>query len=322
MIHFMVPSLAGQENLRNTNLASTRLRIAIAAEAIEIQGHKFFFGERINAEICKVVVVGKIGANEIETRAPLWISEIRRCRSRGAKIILDYTDNHIGNRSKMEIFYLEALVLSDRIIVPSEKMVESLPEKFRCNCKVIPDGIEYPCSRAKEGYRRNAIWFGHGTNVSYLLESFGRYRLTEDFESITVCTDSRYRDFVLSAAMVSRIPKVHFIEWSVTNLRDALRDAGFAYLPVGINDPKKSGAGPNRLLTALSFGLPVFTQNLCSYSEFREYYFDLDASDYQLTVDLLSDGRKRARRAQQKIIPNFSFMQLGNKWCNVIMDML
>jgi hypothetical protein len=70
-------------------------------------------------EIANIILVGKIGANDIIRRTKLWLDQIQSSKNKNIKIFVDYTDHHIGFESSMRIFYEAVLKLADCIITPS-----------------------------------------------------------------------------------------------------------------------------------------------------------------------------------------------------------
>jgi hypothetical protein len=54
-------------------------------------------------------VIGKIGASNSNIRENLWINQIVQQKKIGAKIILDYTDDHLNFKSPMTSFYERSL---------------------------------------------------------------------------------------------------------------------------------------------------------------------------------------------------------------------
>ena len=318
-IHFMVPGAGELQDLWRSNLASTRLRIGVAASSIcQTVGHECSFGEDISQTSLDVILVGKIGAQNIETRRLIWLNQLKKAKLNGAKILLDFTDNHLAFHSILSKFYMDVIEISDMIVVPSSAMRTHLLNRVACPIEVIPDALEYECEYSRKTQSLHGIWFGHASNLGYLVKYLEDRRLLANSDSLTVCTDSVGLEVLRASRAMSIVKQINFVPWSVTNLRGSLKNADFAFLPVGLGDARKSGAGPNRLLTSLAHGLSVFTQNLTAYLPFRNYYFDLNDPATTIDVNSVCEGKRRAERAQAEVLRDFHFTQLSGTWCGLL----
>jgi len=318
-VHFMVPGANTLEHLCGSSLASTRLRIGVAARAINsTKGNECSYGEDIPGKPIDVILVGKIGANDVERRGDAWLSKLRGARQEGTKVILDLTDNHLDAPSSMSNFYREAITLSDLIVVPSAKMKHHLARWAMSPVVIIPDSIEYEAIRPRQTRTLNGIWFGHGSNLRYLVDRIEERALLARVESLTICTDTNSLKMLQNARIRPCFAEINYVPWSVSNLGAALKKVDFAFLPVGLDDVKKSGAGPNRLLTALTSGLAVFTQPLASYIEFREYFQNIDDSNMEIDEDTIHLGKIKAGLSQSRIIQEFNQTELGLTWKHLI----
>ena len=112
-IHILIPGIyKTHERLNESNLASIRLRSAIAAKYLSENGSTISVGEFI-PKISNIILVGKIGANDIIKRTKLWLDQIQSAKNKSVKIFIDYTDNHLGFESPMRSFYKKALKLAE-----------------------------------------------------------------------------------------------------------------------------------------------------------------------------------------------------------------
>ena len=235
-------------------------------------------------------------------------------RDTGGRILLDYTDNHLTSLTSMTCFYKEALRLAQCIVVPSEGMKVALPEDIPSSVIVIPDSLEYQAVPPRHAQKRVGAWFGHGSNAQYLMDFFKKNLAKSCFDKLVVCTDYSTLLAILREAEKIRMPPIQPVEWSVNNQREALLSADFAFLPLGLNDPRKSGAGVNRLLTALCLGLPVFTQSISSYRQFERFFINLDSPDWMKSVERLNDLTKLTLLAQESLVPSYYPESLQLKW--------
>ena len=313
-IHILAPGAQSADALGSSNLASHRLRLAVAEKGFRDSGEcSVLVGDQLT-EMPDALLVGKIGAQQIESRAPSWLKAMQEVRNAGGRVILDYTDNHLGHQSVMTAFYSQAVSIAQRIVVPSEGMRAALPSALQTRVTVIPDALEYEPVPPRQTSTKIGVWFGHGSNVPYLLDYFRQHGVAHYFDSLIICTDATTLAAISRSQALKCMPPVRGIVWSVENQRKALLAADFAFLPVGLHDPKKAGAGSNRLVTALCLGLPVLTQRLNSYASFDGLFIDLDRSDWLSLLSDLSSIREIVVRAQNERVLKYMPKALEPYW--------
>ena len=189
-IHILAPGAKSVDELGSSNLASHRLRLAVAAKGFRGSGEcSVLVGDQLT-ETPDALLVGKIGAQQIESRAPLWLKAMQDVRNAGGRVILDYTDNHLGHQSVMTAFYSQAVFVAQRIVVPSEGMSAALPGSLQTQVTVIPDALEYEPVPPRKTSTKIGVWFGHGSNVPYLLDYFQKHAVARYFDSLIICTDA------------------------------------------------------------------------------------------------------------------------------------
>ena len=121
-IHILIPGIyKTPEDLEISYMASVRFRAAIIAKYLPQHGSTVSFGETI-PETSNIIIVGKIGAHDIEKRQELFLNQMKSAKNKNIKIFIDYTDHHLGFKSKMQIFYETALKLADYIITSSDHL--------------------------------------------------------------------------------------------------------------------------------------------------------------------------------------------------------
>jgi len=314
-IHWLVGGVSNLQQLKSSNLASVRLRAACAANYLASQGVRQSFGETIEGAP-DVVVVCKIGANDISVRGLAWLSEMRGARQRGAKVIIDYTDHHLGYSSSMSDFYRQALSLGDCVVVPSELMARYLGQCWQGPIVCIFDCIEYlPIApRLVRQEKPVVLWFGHPSNLEFLVAFLRHHDLSDRCHALITVTDNAGLSWIDSHRSLLGVPRLTLVPWSVEGLSKAALLSDVALIPAGLHDPRKSGASANRLVTALALGLPVITHSLESYRSYREFYSDIDCDSI---FDVLQNPRvehPRVLRAQEVLLPEFSPAMLGCQW--------
>ena len=314
-IHWLVGGVSSLQQLRSSNLASVRLRAACAATHLAAHGVSQSFGEDVQG-VPDVLVVCKIGANNIGARGPAWLSQIHSARQRGTKVVIDYTDHHLGHASPMSDFYRQAMPLSDLVIVPSELMKRYASEHFAGPILHIFDSVEY-VSTVPHPIREEMpvlMWFGHPSNLEFLLNFLDRYDLCDRCHALLTVTDNAGLSWIESHRSLFKVPRLTLVPWSIDGLRKAAIVCDVALIPAGLDDPRKSGASANRLITALALGLPVITHSLESYRPYREFYTDIDSDSF---LDVLQNPgleHEKVLRAQQFLVPKFSQAALGDRW--------
>lgn len=308
-------------NVGHSNLASIRLRSALAAKSLSDVGWISSVGEVIVGSP-DVLIIGKIGSNDISRRTEDWIKKLIKAKNSGCKLILDYTDNHLGFDSPMATFYQEAISLADYLVAPGIFLSEQLSEKMRKPTTIIPDPIEVPLVPVKSSSRQDLLrgfWFGHRTNVSYLVE-FIEYKLNHSDElEIIVLSDNialetlRKHKFKTSARVSLRLAP-----WSIKNMMNAAKISDFCIVPSNLNDPRKAGASSNRLITSLSLGLPTAVTMLPSYATFSDYVVDIESDFFRDFLRDVACMNSKVSAAQVEILPSFFPTVIGNQWVSLV----
>ena len=307
-------------DLRNSNLASLRLRAAVALEAFDSLNPSASIGDSVPKD-GSFLIVCKIGADDIVKRSGRWLNEISSVKDRGGFIALDYTDHHLGQQSVMRDFYCDVLKYVDIAIVPSNAMSTSLQEYWSGETLVIPDALEYevePPRNFKDG-KPSALWFGHPSNLEYLVKFLRINDLRDVLKTLIVCTDNRGIQWIRDNTEYFSSVNLTLVPWAVQTLKKAALQCDLALLPVGLNDPRKSGASENRLVTALCLGLPVVTHSLLSYKPYRKYYSDIDEEGYMAVIKNPWGMHKLVLAAQRDIIPKYYPSAVGLAWRDFIL---
>jgi hypothetical protein len=161
------------------------------------------------------------------------------------------------------------------------------------------------------------LWFGHPSNLPFLFSFFKKFNVMDCCE-LTIVTSSDGLAWVKDNHSVFNLPKCRLVSWSLDVLPKVATESDLALLPVGINDPRKSGASANRLLTALALGLPVLAQSLRSYELFKEYYTDIDNDDIYSVIREPSSQHYKVIAAQNRILTSFLSESIGKEWISLL----
>ena len=89
-------------------------------------------------------------------------------------------------------------------------------------------------------------------------------------------------------------------------------------IPSDTQDPNKSGASSNRLITALAMGLPTAADNLESYKEFSAFYVDIRSEKFRTMMVRPDSFNPMVVKAQEDIVPRFSFDDIKQAWGNLV----
>lgn len=307
-------------DLESSSLASARLRAGVAMKSeSDDEGGEFRFhaGENPNPAMqIDVLVVGKVVLKGSVDRGGLWLSIARRVKRSGGLVVIDYTDHHLGGDSGVSEFYERILDLADYAVCPSGALCTTLSEHWWGPIHVIEDAIDQLILAPKFTHTAAPVglWFGHGSNLGYLLQFMYGWGMSQELRLI-VLSGSSVEDLVVRP----KIPfppnvRSEFRIWSSHAMVEAARQSDYCIIPSDLNDPRKNGAGTNRLITALAMGLPTAADLLPSYREFANFFMDLRSP---LLADWLSAPERYAANvieAQKQVVPRFSPSVIGAKW--------
>jgi len=316
-LHWLLPGQPRTINdLKQSNLASVRLRAAVALSGLLNSQFDISMGEDVSRQ-CTILTVGKIGGDDIQRRAAKWIDQISTAKASKALICLDYTDHHLGFESTMSAFYREVLRLVDVCICPSSTMAGLLRHHWQGPIRIIQDAIEIALQVPKQvlGSPITALWFGHASNVGYLKQFLeASFRPVERIRIIALTNDAGAQWFLRAAPVLPANVRVELGSWSVQNMLQASKYSDLCLIPSDPQDLRKAGVSSNRLITALALGLPTAADMLKAYAEFSDYFVDIRSK--RLTA-LIADPlmqRESVVQAQQQVVPRFLSQVLGQQW--------
>lgn len=316
-LHYLVPgAYESVEPLRDSALASIRMRLLPAVLALQARGWHCSFGDQVRGSPSRVVVT-KIGANSIETRHPLWLQQLEQGKQQGAAVWVDYTDHHLGFASPMSEFYRAALGLADACVVPSRRMASQLADVWSGPVHVVEDAIEVQITPPKPQCDSvvTLLWFGHATNVEYLRRFLEvGFEAGQQIRLIALSNEAGLN--LLTAQPIQSLAKIEILLgiWSIEAMVEAAAQADVCIIPSDIDDPRKAAAGSNRLVTALALGLPTAADALHSYAEFQDYYTALRSEAFQALLRSPQDSHETVLAAQRNVCPRFAAGALGERW--------
>jgi len=311
------------QDLEQSNLASIRLRTAVSAKAAKEHGYKIDFSDGHKPTNSDLVIVGKIDGISDTQRPMRWMQHLRKAKQEGVRILVDYTDHHLAVDSAASRFYAEALPLADTVVCSSKMLATHLNEFVSCQKIIIEDPIEVSvrAPRVRQNEQLTALWFGHASNLPYLIEFLRNEFRLESKLRLIIMTNA----YPLNQEYVQRLtcPELDFLDinvvpWSQENLVEAASLSDFCLLPAGIDDPRKNGASSNRLLTAMALGLPVAADLLYSYKPYKSYFAHLRSEEFIKLIEDPGHYFTRLEEAQANILGKFTKQAIAEEWIALI----
>jgi hypothetical protein len=319
LIHWLIPgNYSSAADLCRSNLASIRIRAGLVAKfAHDIPIH-FSAGDHINAK-ADVIVVGKIGGDCHNGRDNLWAQQLTEANQQSKKIILDYTDHHLGAiSSPMGAFYKNILPISDKAVVSSAGMLKLLTQFFDQDVSVIEDPIEVnttPPNVSTVNAEITLLWFGHATNIVFLVNYLrDNFLCDANFKLIVLSNEPGLELLASHQQRMRSTIKLDLAEWSLQSMISASKASHGCLIPSDLNDPRKSGASSNRLITAFALGLPVSADLLESYAPFSDYFHNIRKTPLSAFIKQLALYSKNVKLAQETIVPIFREDAIAQKW--------
>lgn len=311
------------EDLPDSNLASVRLRTAVGIKVVADQGWQTRLSDGDGPSDADIIIVGKIDCVTDPGRLDRWVARLQNAKHKGTRIIIDYTDHHLAGNTKTTLFYQKAMALADSVVCSSETLAAAVRERFFGNIEVIEDPIEVEITEpiAKPLRPLTALWFGHASNLGYLIDYLETGLPKDRPLRLIVMTNAH----PLPVAIARRLESpefsqldVHVIPWSLHDMQTAASLADFYLLPAGIHDPRKIGASSNRLLTAFALGLPVAADLLPSYLPFRDQFASLRSSELTSMMASPEGWHPKVTEAQKTISTKFTREAIGAQWLDYL----
>lgn len=310
-------------DLCSSSLASIRLRTAVAAVAAQENGYAVRISDGQPSSFANLLIVGKIDYRSDPKRPDRWLTRLRTAKGHGARIGVDYTDHHLATNSPAAQFYKTALALADVIVCSSEMLGEHVEKYAKCRIVIIEDPIEVKVlpPKKKDGEIPTALWFGHASNLLYLINYLrDDFKISQPMKLILMTNAYPFPKDLISQLDIPKLNAldVHVVPWSLNDLEKLAEISDFAMLPTGIFDPRKNGASSNRLLTSLALGLPVATDFLPSYLAFKDYFSNLRDKDFEVLVTKPYHQFDRVEDAQKLIKSRYMKENMAIQWLKLI----
>lgn len=311
------------DNLKYSNLASIRLRTFVAAQAACSAGFQTVLSDGESNKKSDIIVVGKIDYISDKNRPARWLSQIKKQKENKTKIIIDYTDHHLESDTLASAFYRAAIPLADFVVCSSKKLKQHISRIFGLESIVIEDPIEVPILKPiyKNNSLKTILWFGHASNLDYLINCLEEYFSEENKARLILMTNA----FPLPDKYAKRLDipqlkniEINVISWSKDDLIAASKISDFCIIPTGFNDPRKNGASANRLLTSLALGLPTLTDSLDSYQLFSDYYYLINKENISRMIENPEINENKFFELEKLISEKYTQEIIGKNWISLI----
>lgn len=311
------------QDLQQSNLASVRLRTAVGIQAGNALGLRHLLSDGRTNFPAQMAVVGKIDYVSDPARPARWLQRLKDLKTRGASVMIDYTDHHLSGQTPAAAFYRDALPLADTILASSARLGEYLLQHTGRKAVILDDPIEVSLQspRARNNPIKTILWFGHASNLPYLFDYLlTRYRANGKHRLIMMTNLHPLPDQYVQALNAPHLAAldIHVIPWSISDMLTASRLSDLCIIPAGVADPRKSGASANRLLTALALGLPTAADPLDSYMPFANSFIDLQQADLDSMLETPELHFPSVIEAQQLIANQHTMVAAQMRWQQVL----
>ena len=322
--------------LFETELASTRMRAGICISGCQKNGLLVLPPNYRDPEhnpsvvfMAKFVPDSNTGQflDDSGVRRDLWLKKINELVSKNKKLVLDYTDNHFTKEGVVGDFYRQIKPSVSGLVLPSYKMKENIASEWKGYTKIIPEPVEVDFIApdiAKPDYTNlTALWFGHVSNLPYLLDYMATHMHFACPKNLIILTNNMPREAVEEGA--KRAPKglkINLAKWSLSNMRVAAKVSHYALIPSVKNDPRKSGVSPGRLLTSFALGLPVISEDLHSYTPFSRFFAKVGSDAAKQLAQNPRSYHDKVKNVQKLIKEQFTVSAIEKEWVDVATNFL
>ena len=312
-IHWLLPGEYDElKSLKRQSFASIRLRAFVSS--LNNHFYTFSFGEIMPLNT-NILLIGKIGISNIDKRGLNWSNQIKMAYYNDCKIILDYTDNHIMLNNPMTRFYKSILPFITYAVTPSEQMSFILSNFWKGSIYTIYDAIDINITKWRNFENKSLLWFGHNTNLPFLLNFLNRHDANLSDYSLKIITNQKGIDYfnTNNNYNINVTTKL----WTLDTFVKEASSCDICIIPSDKTNLKKKGAGHNRLITSLALGLPTIATMLPSYKQFKDYFIDIDSLEIINILKNRSVLKSKVILAQKKIVPLFLPKAISRKWLKV-----
>jgi hypothetical protein len=314
IIHISCPA-SSIEDLLNSNLASIRLRCGLIFNQFKTKNYLFDYSfDLLKKNRIDIFLVTKLSEYNLQN----IFNEVLIAKSNNTKIVVDYTDHILSNlTSKRSVVYQKIFSVADEAIVSSKLLKDYLSNFFKKKITVIEDCIEVPILKfsIKEKLTKSILWFGHLSNLKYLIKFLLNFKYSEKINFFILVNQPHVaKNSFINNTFPSNF-NIMIDEWSLDRQIEYSQICDICIIPSDVNDERKNGVSSNRLLTALSMGLPTAANKIDSYLDFKDFFTNIENFNNLLhLIENTNDYASIVDEAQKNILSQFKPEYLSNKW--------
>ena len=324
------------------NVASVRYRCLLPLESLKKKGVNIeLFQEKFLSKY-DVVLFSKL----YDHKNQIIAQELRR---KGTKTILDLCDNHFYNPFDLPAYttaktnMLQMLDIVDEVVCSTDALAEIIMHEANLDKlpTVIGDPIESLPSIKEKAVKQEAwvkkifsvknthnslpilLWYGsHGSpnapsgmsDILSIEKILNKIYVDHPFELVVASNNKKkYVDLIEPMSIPTR-----YVEWEHSNFKNVLKSANGVIIPITVN-PFTICKTNNRLIIALSHGVPVVADSIRSYEEFRPYCY-LD--DWEIGLRNIIENHKSVQKITSQgckyINANWTVEKLTSDWGNLL----
>jgi len=309
-------------------LASARLRIGVAAlEWKRCNNENIFWnpgaagtGRRVDWNSAQICVVPKF-FHDVPLRP--WLDACLAAKNHGCRLVVDVCEYPFKKPPPVPAFYSEILKNCDAVVVNSERMAELMAPHTAHRPQIIEDAILGSMGEPAftPGPRLELLWFGHPTNLRYLvpsIEPLARFALQRRcrLTVVTEYTADLAQGVQAINAQFAPALEAQLIPWTLETQRSALHECQLVLIPSDPADAFKAGASANRIAEALNAGRFPIASPLPSYRLFSEAAWvgqDL-VQGIEWALANRDEVIARIRRGQALVRAKFTAERVGHQW--------
>ncbi|MDB4682093.1 hypothetical protein OAE68_00260 [Synechococcus sp. AH-551-A10] len=240
-----------------------------------------------------------------------YLAAIARVKARDGKLIVLYSDHMENAEAPIRELYVNVLKLADAVVFPCKAIQKAAKQWI--NYLPLEFLIEDPWQTREQPFLNNTItnkievvWFGHESNLKFLLQNLTQLDYAEGTKrslTITILTSDvgiRLFQKKLGDRKFKNL-KFKFFIWDNKSqpqqLEDILGSHQFCIIPSDVNDKKKFSASHNRLVDAVRSGCITIASPIKSY---------LELSEVSIISNNISQGLATAIDEQAELSKNFA----------------
>ena len=318
------------EELRNSNLASIRMRAALSMDIDDANLKVKPTSKLIINKDTNVLGVGKISLANEQDQSNKWPDLIKGCKNNGLKVFLDNTDNHLRESNKdsgLYKLYHEIINKVDYVVTSSNYLESVISKQFNVKTITIEDPLEVQLNKPKKYLQKipTGLWFGHASNLNYLLRFLQvEFKPSTKLKILVMSNLYPFPEDLIKNLENTISPKIELsiLPWNMGNMVLAASISDFCIIPCGVGDDRKEGVSSNRLITSLALGLPCFADTPPSYKEFMNFISPLSTESIESFFINPSINIEKTLLSQTVIIKRFSKEKVKDDWKNFLINII